>query len=229
MTGKSFKERFLTVQTELNAKKSKRNNFAKFNYRSVEDIIEAVKPLLKDNAMTLKLSDDVKMVGDRIYVVATATVSDCNSGEQESATAFAREDAQRPGMCEAQCTGSSSSYARKYALCGLLAIDDGENSDPDNYDNNFTNAKKEQLDKVSQNIDKWKDKAKAKAPANPLLTDKQIIWLRTAYIKEGVTSAGADQKISALKTKEDIEREVERLKQSLATNQDQLPNDDEVA
>lgn len=123
------------VQRNLKAGKSKFNNFGKYRYRSCEDILEAVKPLLE--GMTLVISDEVVLIGDRYYIKATATIKDVETGETESATAYAREALDKKGMDESQITGTASSYARKYALNGLLCIDDTK--DADTMDNNMDN------------------------------------------------------------------------------------------
>lgn len=118
------------VQKKLNAPKGQFNSFGKYHYRSCEDILMAVKPLL--DGLVLTVNDDMVLVGTRIYVKATATISD---GETSiSTSAFAREAEDKKGMDSAQVTGSTSSYARKYALNGLLLIDD--NKDADHADNN---------------------------------------------------------------------------------------------
>lgn len=119
--------RLASVQARLRAPKGQYNSFAKYHYRSAEDIIEAVKPLVHEQGMALTISDELVQVGDRYYVRATASVSD---GEQTVAvTGFAREASERKGMDDSQITGSASSYARKYALNGLFAIDDGKDAD----------------------------------------------------------------------------------------------------
>lgn len=120
-------ETLSAIQTELSAPKGQFNKFGGYAYRSCEDILEALKPLLKKYKACVTISDDIVMVGDRVYVKATATLT----AEEESitATAFAREAEDKKGMDSAQVTGSTSSYARKYALNGLFAIDD--NKDPD--------------------------------------------------------------------------------------------------
>ena len=116
------------IQLALKAPKSQRNNFGNYNYRSTEDITEAVKLLLNGN--TLTLSDELVLIGDRYYIKATATISD--GKDIISSSAYAREAESQKGMAEAQITGSSSSYARKYALNGLFAIDDTKDADHDN-------------------------------------------------------------------------------------------------
>ena len=121
-------QELVKIQTSLNAPKTQKNEFGNYMYRSCEDILEAVKKLLLDTACTLTLSDDIVSIADRIYIKATATLRN-SKGETEQVTAFARESLNKKGQDEAQITGSCSSYARKYALCGLFAIDD--NKDPD--------------------------------------------------------------------------------------------------
>lgn len=120
-------EKLLAVQGALKAPKSQRNNFGGYNYRSCEDILEAVKPLLIKQDLLLTLSDTMVEIGGRVYVKATATVE---TGEEEiTVTAFAREEEEKKGMDGSQITGAASSYARKYALNGLFCIDDTKDSD----------------------------------------------------------------------------------------------------
>lgn len=140
----------IEIQNRLNAPKSRRNDFGKYNYRSAEDILKAAKPFLKEQGCVLLLSDDVKEVGSaytfntqqskngqssatayngtRVYVVATATIIN-SQGEKLSVTGMAREEVAKAGMDAAQITGAASSYARKYALNGLFAIDDSVDAD----------------------------------------------------------------------------------------------------
>lgn len=120
------------IQQELKAPKSQRNSFGNYNYRSAEDILEAVKPLLAKYDAQLMLSDDIVEVGGRIYVKATARISDGGIAYVE-ATAFAREPEEKRGMDASQITGTASSYARKYALNGLFLIDDTKDADTDEY------------------------------------------------------------------------------------------------
>ena len=118
----------ITIQSELKAPKTQVNNFGGYKYRKAEDILEAVKPLLAKQKCTLIITDDIVMVGNRIYVKATATIKN-EKGEVEEATGWAREEESKKGMDASQITGASSSYARKYALNGLFAIDDNADSD----------------------------------------------------------------------------------------------------
>ena len=127
---KHIYEALMKIQSELKAPKNQRNNFGGYNYRSCEDIMESVKPLLLKNGVVLTVSDDVSIVGNRVYVKATATLSD---GEDIiSNSAFAREAETKKGMDDSQITGATSSYARKYALNGLFCIDDTKDADATN-------------------------------------------------------------------------------------------------
>jgi hypothetical protein len=114
------------IQQALKVPKNNRNTFGNYNYRSAEDIIEAVKKIINPQGLALVITDDIIQVGNRIYIKATATIG------EHSATGWAREDEQQKGMSSAQVTGSASSYARKYALNGLLAIDDTKDADATN-------------------------------------------------------------------------------------------------
>jgi hypothetical protein len=118
----------IIIQQDLKAPKTQRNNFGGYNYRSCEDILEAVKPLLAEQSCTLTITDDIVMVGERIYLKATATLTNPD-GKSVSTTAFAREPEQKKGMDESQISGMASSYARKYALNGLFCIDDTKDAD----------------------------------------------------------------------------------------------------
>ena len=120
------------VQLELKAPKGQRNTFGNYDYRSAEDILEAVKPLLNKHGLTLTVDDSIELVGDRYYVKATAAVFN-GAGDVVTATAYAREAEDKKGMDSAQVTGATSSYARKYALNGLFAIDDAKDADTDEH------------------------------------------------------------------------------------------------
>ena len=131
--GKPIFAALMAVQAELKAPKNQHNSFGKYDYRSAEDIIEAVKPLLKENGLVLNMSDDIVLIGDRYYVKATVKVVDVVTGESVQTSALAREASQKKGMDESQVTGTASSYARKYALNGLFAIDDNRDADTNEY------------------------------------------------------------------------------------------------
>lgn len=121
----------IAIQSKLKAPKSQFNKFGGYKYRKAEDILEAVKPLLNKQKCTLTITDDIVMVGNRIYVKATATIKN-EKGECETTNGWAREEETKKGMDGSQITGASSSYARKYALNGLFAIDDNADSDTTN-------------------------------------------------------------------------------------------------
>lgn len=115
------------IQHKLKAPKGQYNSFGKYNYRSCEDILEGVKPLLKEHDLALLIDDEIVQIGERYYVKATAKITD--GREFVSATAYAREPDTKKGMDESQITGATSSYARKYALNALLCIDDTKDAD----------------------------------------------------------------------------------------------------
>lgn len=128
-------EKLMNIQQELKAPKGQHNNYGDYNYRSCEDIQEAVKPLLKKNKAVLVINDELELIGSRYYLKATASLIDTEDGSQVTNTAYARETDSKKGMDEAQITGSCSSYARKYALNGLFCIDDTKDPDTQKPDN----------------------------------------------------------------------------------------------
>lgn len=136
------------IQQELNAPKSQKNTFGNYNYRSCEDILQAVKPLLGESVLTI--TDDIVLIGDRYYVKATATIT--SNDKSISVSGFAREPLDKKGMDLAQITGSTSSYARKYALNGLFAIDDTK--DADTQDNTHVEPEKDWLN-IDKNAKAW--------------------------------------------------------------------------
>lgn len=123
----TFQQKVVAVQSELKAPKGQYNSFGKYNYRSCEDILEGVKPLLNKYGLYLTIDDAVQLIGDRYYIKATATLSDGDNCI--STSAYARESLDKKGMDSSQVTGATSSYARKYALNGLLCIDDTKDAD----------------------------------------------------------------------------------------------------
>ena len=133
---KEFIAKIAAIQQELKAPKANYNEFNKFNYRSAEDILEALKPILSKYGLLILMNDEMVNIGDRYYCKATVSITD---GEDIiTTTAYAREDEDRAGMSQSQSTGCSSSYARKYALAGLLAISTEKDSDA--YDNRRSGA-----------------------------------------------------------------------------------------
>lgn len=167
-------QKLMKVQSELKAPKGQYNSFGKYHYRSCEDILEGVKPLLSQYGATITLSDSIEVIGDRVYVKAVATFRDVESGETVENVAFAREENEKKGMDGAQVTGASSSYARKYCLNGLLLIDDTK--DPDT-DENHT--------ETQNRANKAK---KVDAPAEPqAISDKDKAILRKIVEDKGYT------------------------------------------
>lgn len=190
------------IQQELKAPKKQENTFSSFNYRSCEDILEAVKPLLGE--ATLVLNDEIAMVGDRYYVKATVTLSD--GKETVSASAYAREALTKVKFDESQITGAASSYARKYALNGLFCIDDTK--DADSHDNTETAASV--AAKVTPPATKAPAAATTSKPQPPaILADK--IKMQKKIIRKMCDSImqrmidGGDPEAFELKTKEDYE------------------------
>ena len=126
-------KKLINIQHDLKAPKGNYHSFGKYKYRSCEDILEAVKPLLAREECTLTITDDIIQVGDRFYIKATARITD--GTETVEVSAMAREAAEKKGMDDSQVTGTASSYARKYALNGLFLIDDTKDADTDEYTN----------------------------------------------------------------------------------------------
>ena len=154
--------KLVKVQSELKAPKSQYNSFGKYSYRNCEDILEALKPILNEVKAIVNISDEVVLIGDRYYIKATVKFIDAETGEMVEASAMAREEETKKGMDASQLTGSTSSYARKYALNGLFAIDDTKDSDTTNTHNKYE-------DKITENqvkrlfiIAKGKDTDKVK-------------------------------------------------------------------
>ena len=152
-------EKLLNVQNEIKAPKNLHNDFAHFDYRNCEGILESAKPLLKKNKLTLSLSDDITQIGDRIYVKAIATLTDLeNDGVTITNTAFAREPLEKKGMDGSQITGATSSYARKYALNGLFLLDDEKDADTDEYHEINKDSKQSSYSSPDKPWDKYRKK-----------------------------------------------------------------------
>lgn len=146
-------QKLLRVQTQLKAPKNQYNIFGKYYYRSCEDITEAVKPLLAAENLVMTISDELVLIGERYYIKATVTVIDGETGEKHEVHAYAREAESKKGMDESQITGAASSYARKYALNGMFAIDDTKDSDATNtHENNNQNIDKQTIAAITSFI-----------------------------------------------------------------------------
>jgi hypothetical protein len=135
------------IQSEVKAPKGQFNSFGKYKYRSAEDILESVKPIVNSKGFSISVSDTIMLVGDRYYIQAIATLTD--GKETYSATGYAREEESKKGMDGSQVTGAASSYARKYALNGLFALDDTKDADA-------TNTHGQEEKKPSMNLISWK-------------------------------------------------------------------------
>jgi len=147
-------KKLIEIQAELKAPKNQRNNFGKYNYRSCEDILEAVKPLLKKHDCTLFITDEVMEVGGLVFIEARVTIQN-KDGDIVCVNAQAGINPDRKGMDIAQSFGSSSSYARKYALNGLFLIDDTKDADATNDHGKAKKAKPALTDKLMDKAVKW--------------------------------------------------------------------------
>ena len=172
-----FIEKIVAIQSELKAPKGQYNSFGKYNYRSCEDILEGVKPLLAKHGLVLTIQDSIDLIGDRFYVKATATITD--GKEQLSTSAYARESLDKKGMDASQVTGATSSYARKYALNGLLAIDDTK--DADTMDNS-----KKPVQQTQESVYNWQT-LKARATQGGI-SEEEL----KHYLKDTLKVAGTD-------------------------------------
>ncbi|WP_024292831.1 ERF family protein [Lacrimispora indolis] len=167
----NIQEKLLQVQAGLKAPKSQYNIFGKYYYRNCEDIQEAAKPLLGEVKAVLIVGDELVQMGERFYIKATARFVDCESGDEIKNTAFAREELDKKGMDASQITGSTSSYARKYALNGLFCIDDVKDADHQGgtdegkAENNKTSGKGRSSS--SNTGGSGKNAGQGKGPANP--------------------------------------------------------------
>lgn len=191
-----IQDRLNIIQKTLKVSKSQRNDFGGFNYRSCEDILEAVKPLLGE--LTLLMSDKVINVGDRYYIEATVRLSDGIS--EIRVYAYAREPLTKKGMDESQITGSTSSYARKYALNGLFAIDDTKDADSmDNTTKSVKDVVHKQTETVEDPTDAWDSSAPEPEPKPIVGGVKKICNLHKQYMNERVSKNKIDPNTGELK------------------------------
>jgi hypothetical protein len=166
-------KQLISIQAELKAPKNQFNSFGKYHYRNAEDILEALKPLLKKHECTLTLNDEIKMAGNIMYIESNATL--CHNGDCISVTAQAGIDPNRKGMDIAQSFGSSSSYARKYALSGLFLLDDNKDADATNtHGKEDLRPIKEKLWKMIDRIDEPVKKASALKSVTESTTSEQL-------------------------------------------------------
>ncbi len=178
----NINEKLLNIQTELKAPKGQKNKFGNYMYRSCEDILEAVKPLLKENRVTLQLTDDIAFLGDRYYIKATAILKDTEEEAIIENIAYARESETKKGMDDSQITGTASSYARKYALNGLFCIDDTKDADTDEYKNQQQDNEKLIDKKMIESLNKAIGNAKIQNDVVELILS-QYGYKNTAEIK----------------------------------------------
>lgn len=180
-------EKLATIQQELKAPKNQYSDYGGYHYRSCEDILEGLKPCLEKVNALVVLSDELVLVGDRYYIKATATLIDIESTERISNTAFARETESRPKMDASQITGSSSTYARKYALNGLFCIDDVK--DADSMDNRQIEEKKPETKQKKAESGQKKAEAEPKKIENSVISEVKVKALLARCDKEGVEPA----------------------------------------
>ena len=190
------------IQTALKAPKSQKSKSIGYRYRSCEDILEAVKPLLAEHGAVIQLSDALELVGQRYYIKATASLIDTDTGESTSVTAWAREAESRKGMDDSQITGSSSSYARKYALNGLLAIDDTR--DADTMDNRDTGVRAQAQNSAYNGRSRAQatnNQSQTKEPSEAIKSaQQQAKAARQAYINAtGANPADVDAALQTVK------------------------------
>ena len=204
----TFLEKVAAVQAELKAPKSQRNDFGKYNYRSCEDIFEAVKPLLAKYGLVLVCSDELENIGERYYIHAKASLIDASDMNKAIINhAYAREEETKKGMDGSQITGASSSYARKYALNGLFLIDDTRDSDATN--THGKEESKEEKPKEEKKEEKKLSGKKASAKQIELLgklvpeadREKMLKWAGVDKIEDMPIEAAS--KIISEKTKKE--------------------------
>ena len=170
--------KLLEVQEQLKVPKAQWNDFSKFYYRNMDDILQALKPLLKEHKLLLYMTDGVKEISGKNYIEATVTLIDAETGDKISVNGYAREAEKKTGMDDAQITGTCSSYARKYALAGLFCLDNDGN-DPDAMDNRGANNNKQHGKQYNQ----------SKGQNSPQNGQKQSTVLSQAQIKRAEAKA----------------------------------------
>jgi hypothetical protein len=203
-----LKGKLILIQNDLKAPKNQYNSFGKYKYRSCEDILEGLKPVLKKHNTSLKISDDIVLVGERYYIKATVTLMDTESGEIIENTAYARESDDKKGMDASQVTGATSSYARKYALNGMFLIDDTKDADTDEFQGK---VRGESADDIKQNnewmaqgkdlIDETKVKSLQKVCKNHNLQEEK---LAQRYSKKKLSELTINDYLDFTKTGESL-------------------------
>lgn len=194
-------KKLLLIQSELKAPKRQKNTFGNYKYRSCEDILESVKPLLLKNNTALHISDEIVLIGDRYYIKATATLTDIDSQLYVENIAYAREEETKKGMDGSQITGTASSYARKYALNGLFCIDDTKDADTDEFQKNTQEKPKKasQFNNISQDDN---DETKIEAEFNSKLAESEsdLDKVLEYYKLSDYSAMTIEQKLDSIKT-----------------------------
>lgn len=184
----TLKEKLMNIQAELKAPKNLKNTFGGYNYRNAESILEALKPLLVKYKATVTITDTIEAIGDRIYVMAIASIFNAEKTEAEdypiSTTAYAREADSKKGMDDAQVTGATSSYARKYALNGLFLLDDTKDVDSEEYQAQASRATAKEKPKPKQS----KPVEAKQEPSEVIpLTEEELLFLSSRYKGDNLT------------------------------------------
>ena len=209
----SIYEKLAKIQTSLKAPKNLYNKFGGYAYRNAEGIQEAVKPFLEVVKCSLTLTDEVVLIGERFYIKATATLTDSETGESLNISAFAREAETKKGMDEAQITGATSSYARKYALNGLFLLDDNKDADTEEYHN----AQNSPSNASKQSGNKTTPKASAKPAQAPQSANDDTARAELRhYIAENKLNPAAIAQacgLNANSTSDDFQKALEYAKQ----------------
>ena len=193
-------EKLLKIQSSISVPKNQHNKFGNYDYRSCEDILSALKPILQTHKCTVTVNEDLICIGNRHYIKATAALVDCGSGESVSNQSFAREEESKKGMDSSQITGTASSYARKYALNGLLLLDDVKDADTNENQQQSQNAKADKNQQQSRNAGANKNQQKSQNAAGSnrdpkggtqkkLIDKKTLEALRKRFKDNGVDEA----------------------------------------
>lgn len=204
-------EKLMEIQNELKAPKSQYNSFGKYNYRSCEDILEAVKPLMKKYKCALTISSDIVYIEGRFYVKATATLIDTESPEKIINVAFARESENKKGADEAQVTGGCVSYSSKYALNGLFCIDDTKDVDTDEYQNNGKKETKASAKKVVENKQDDAVEGKGAVVLAQIPPQTQVLNNKGQYVTLDSLSVEVLKQIKTMKMYEKAKADIEAV------------------
>jgi hypothetical protein len=218
-------EKLTLVQSQLRAPKGQFNKFGNFHYRSLEDIVEFLKPLLLKKGLTLIMSDSVKMIGDRFYIETTATLINSEQPEEKIiTTALAREANEKKGMDSSQITGAASSYARKYCLNGLFAIDDNRDNDSPNLHqlsvSQTTKTAKYNGNNGSSNDNNIKVQPQMEQMQIQGLSKLQLEWLQSFCNRKNYTDDDKKEmmKFYRFSPKSTTESEFEQIKKSIESD-----------